>query len=409
MPRVIIAAIGDELLKGKTLNSNAHFLSHLLTEEGFEVQGHVTSKDAPKSIRSMLEWGFQQANVVISTGGLGPTCDDLTKAIASEYMGYSLQFNPDVAQEIQGRLGSSPSIQNQATLPEGAPLLKNNLGTAYGMVLEKKGKLLILMPGVPPEMKAMAKSALIPFLVGRFPPIEKGYQQTFYLTMREENQVDPFLRTLSLQYPHVSIGIYPAYGHLTVRFSSKEGIDKVCDAFEKEFEEYLYDSEDGTIEGALYQLMTEKKQSLAVAESCSGGTIAAKITRLAGASDYFVGGVVSYSNEMKMKALGVLYETLMRYGAVSRETVIEMAKGALKLTGADYALAISGIAGPSGGSDEKPVGTVFGAIAHRNGEIDAGLIPLRLKNERALIIETASNLILGMLYRKVRYGKRSLA
>lgn len=407
MCKIILVSIGAEILKGSTLNTNVHFLSGLLAKRGYQVVHHLVVNDEGAEMIKGIEWAFEGVDVVITTGGLGPTCDDLTKRMAVNYMGYELELNQEVADDLKGRFGAIPSIEEQAQQPKGALLLKNRVGTASGMVMEKGEKRLALLPGVPTEMKAMAQSELLPWLEREFPLSDQYETAEFYLSMKNESEVDPFLRELSEQAPHIEMGIYPAYGTLTVRFSSRQGLGDIPEEFRKCYEPYIYESLDGTIQGAIQQLLISKGKTLVTAESCTGGAISSKLTSIAGASEYFLGGIVSYSNEMKCSILGVAHETLDAHGAVSRETAIEMAQGALEVSGADYAISVTGIAGPGGGTAVKPVGLVFGAICGRGGLIDGGKIPCRSSAPRSVIVEKVSNYLLAALYRRIQFDQGS--
>ncbi|MDN3504414.1 MAG: nicotinamide-nucleotide amidohydrolase family protein [Rhabdochlamydiaceae bacterium] len=399
MSRLVLVAIGNEILKGFTLNSNIHFLSTLLTKEGFEVETHITVSDHPDEIIK----AFKMGDIIISTGGLGPTLDDLTKEIAAKFMDKKLIYSEQVACDIKARFGDIPSIKNQAMMPLDSHYLKNSIGTAFGICMENNGKHLILMPGVFREMILMAQNELIPYLKTVI-KIKKKNQVEFHLTHKIESNIDPFLREPSDKFPAVEMGIYPHRAQLTVRFSSTDSLDLISTLFIDEFETFIFDSEDGSIEMALHDLMIKKGLTLSTAESCTGGTISSKITRISGASDYFLGGVVSYTNDVKMKVLGVNPATLRDFGAVSHECVKQMASGARSLCSSDYAIAISGIAGPNGGSEEKPVGLVYFAIASESG-CEAFTVPIKIRTDREVVIELTSNYVLGALYRRVKFGQ----
>ena len=399
MPKAILVAIGDEILKGYTLNTNIHFLSQLLTKHGYAVSEHLSIADDPGVLKSAISAALERADVVITTGGLGPTIDDLTKATLVELMGFTLEYNEEVAEEIRRRYGKIDSIKHQSMLPKGAPTLKNRIGTAWGMVMDR----LISLPGVPSEMRQIATEEMIPYLLKTFPPEGELHTREMYVTLKHEGEIDPYLR--AHKNDRVQVGIYPAYRHLTVRMSSEneEALEQAVSHFSEEFATFLYTSYDGSIEAGLKELMAEKRLTLSTAESCTGGLIASKITRIPGSSEYYIGGLVTYCNEQKEKMLGVSPDTLEKHGAVSKETVIEMARGLLAMTGSDYGIAISGIAGPDGGSEEKPVGTVYAAIASLQG-IEAGLIPIKSRADRELIQLNACNFLLGALYCHIKYN-----
>ena len=262
---------------------------------------------------------------------------------------------------------------------------------AHGICVKRGSKEWLLVPGVPREMEAMIEKSIIPHLQAKYPEVKPKAFYDVHVMMRNENEVETYLA-------NHKFGIYPGYGRVTVRFDEEASASHL----QQVLESYIYQSEDGTLEQALSHVMEGK--SVAVAESCTGGTIASKLTRIPGASRYFAGGCVTYTNQMKVDLLGVSEKTLSEHGAVSKETVIEMARGMAKLAKSDYALAVSGIAGPDGGTKEKPVGTVYGAI-YANGEVEAGRIPMCQTTVREIVIEKSANFMLALLYRKVVYQK----
>lgn len=401
MPRVVLITIGNEILKGHTLDTNVHFLSQKLSELGVKIVSRITTSDDVTTLKNTLKSALTLADWVVCTGGLGPTCDDLTKQVAADLMGEELVYHEEVACDIQKRFGDIPSIKEQAMLPKGAELFPNLLGTAYGIVLKKQNHRLILLPGVPTEMEQMAEKELFPFLIKQMPPYHRQTKE-LYLTQKNEGQVDPFLRLLQNRYPAVNIGIYPHYGYLIVRFESEQPLEPIIADMHSEFKEYIYSSQDGSIEGAVHECMSSKGLTLSLAESCTGGRIAAKLARIPGASEYFLGSIVSYSNQVKQDMLHVSQSTLSKFGAVSLECVEEMARGAQRLMHSEYALAVSGIAGPTGGSVEKPVGTVYFALAIAD-RVYAKQVPMKNFNHREVILEMVSNYVLGALYRRVEY------
>jgi len=391
-----IVAIGDEVLKGHAVNTNAAFLSQQLKRLGYSVARHLVLPDRVEVIASALQESLARSSLVITTGGLGPTLDDLTKRVLAKLFDSELVFNEAVAQDLEQRFANLSSKEEQSTLPEKAQLVRNKIGTAPGFIFSQGEKILIALPGIPREMEAMFLSEVIPFMEKQFPLKEKLYMEELYLAALPENPVDTFLQSFPKD-PLVEIGIYPGYGLLQVAFTTyaksaaeaKKRLrvwkERIC----AQFAEHIYLSENGKIEQAVQAAFLERKKTLALAESCTGGAIAARICSIPDASQFFLGSIVSYANAMKRDLLRVSENTLQERGAVSREAVREMAEGLFAVTTADYVLAISGIAGPSGGTLEKPVGTIYLAVGCRGEKIEAGRIYCRAKS-RASIGERGS-------------------
>jgi nicotinamide-nucleotide amidase len=366
-----IIAIGDEVLKGITLNTNAAFIAKALSHLGYLVSQHTVLPDDPEILVAGLEAALERASLVIATGGLGPTCDDITQEAAAKLF----------TQEPK--------------------LLDNRIGSAKGLIFSAKGKTLALLPGVPQEMKPMFENEFIPILPDYLKLEKKLISELVHFGSLSENQVDPMLRKMKAQHPEMDFGIYPGYGILSVRLTSskKEDIEDCKAELQKAFADLLFEDSEGKLEHAVHTLFLEKELKLAVAESCTGGMIAAKITSIPGASNYFLGSLVTYSDDMKQTVLHVKKETLQKFGAVSKECVLEMAAGLLKISNADYVVATSGIAGPDGGSKEKPVGTVWLSIAKKEGFNEA--IHMQLKGNRETITLWAAQSALFLLWKKV--------
>lgn len=396
--RIELVTIGDEILLGRTLNSNVSWMARELSGCGYEITKQVTLPDEKKALTEGLQRALLDADVVIATGGLGPTADDLTKYVAAELFGSSLEYREEIAEQLHRRFGKIASIQEQATVPVKALCLPNPLGTASGLVFCEKGKTLILLPGVPLEMQAIFQASVLSYLKEKFPE-ETLYQKTLHFSILNENQVDPLLRTLQKSYPEVGFGIYPDYGVLSVHVKgrSEDQVKGIEREFLQEFSPYFFSSPQGKIAEALQLWFVENHKTLSLAESCTGGALASLITEISGASDYFLGSLVTYSNGWKEKFLGV--HSLQTQGAVSRDVVQEMLEGLWKNSACDYGIAVSGVAGPSGGTLEKPVGTVWAAIGKRGEAPEIG--KLQLKGSRKTNIMMTCNILLGALYRKV--------
>ncbi|QVL57534.1 MAG: nicotinamide-nucleotide amidohydrolase family protein [Simkaniaceae bacterium] len=398
-----ILSIGNELLSGHTINSNAATISQSLLPHGFSVEKVTLLPDEVALLKKGIEEAMERSAFIITTGGLGPTGDDLTRDVVAEIFNTSLVRDEAVAEDLIQRFGKNlPTLEDQAMVPKRATVIPNPLGTAPGFILEGKATVFVL-PGVPSQMEVMLP-AVIAHLEKHH--TKSHYVESLYLCLLSEQQVDPYLRTLEKENPGIDIGICPGYGVLSVYVhgSDPKKLSSIRDQVAKKFEAHVFSISSKQIEVALHQWMVKNKKTFAAAESCTGGHLAARLTEHPGSSDYFLGSVVSYSNHLKETALGVFPKTLEEHGAVSKEVVLEMVEGAKKLTGADYAIATSGIAGPDGGTVDKPVGTVWTAISTPE-KTYTGLIPIKGSvQSRALIIEYTVTYLLASLYRHLNYN-----
>ncbi|MGH2612370.1 MAG: nicotinamide-nucleotide amidohydrolase family protein [Rhabdochlamydiaceae bacterium] len=358
-----IVAVGNEVLRGVVVNINGAYLGRRLDEEGWNVSRQTILPDEPLQLTAGLQESLNRTSIVIATGGIGPTLDDKTLECAST-------------------LFSSP----------GTPL-KNQIGSASGFHFTNGNLHLFLLPGVPQEMESMFEEEVFPLL----PPQKKGNRLRLHFSMLSENEVDPFLREME-----VEAGIYPSYGGLTVilRGDNLLKLEKEKERLKKQFKSYYYESPSGTIEEAIQQWMIKNKKTVACAESCTGGLLASQLTAIPGASNYFLGSLVTYSNQLKEKMLQVSSKTLHTKGAVSSEAVHEMWKGVLHVTGADFAVAVSGIAGPTGGTPDKPVGTVFYAIGFKESSPEIGTF--HFKGVRNLVILRTTRRLLALIWNQLR-------
>lgn len=399
-----IIAIGNEVLSGMIVNGNAAKIADAMTAQGWSVARHTVVPDDPDILEKSLRDALARSSIVITTGGLGPTCDDITRSIAAKIFHSPLERNAEIAKELEQRFGKTlQSLEDQAIAPTKAKRLANSVGTASGWLFSEEGRHLALLPGPPREMFRMLQEELMPHLKKIMG--ESSYTtRTLHLSCLREDDVDPTLRRLAKDYPDVFMGIYPGYGTVSVRFSGaqKESIQRCVEEIEREFKTYLFDSPNGKIEESLQAWFKEHGLTLALAESCTGGKMATQITSLPGASSYFLGSFVVYSDSLKKQVLGVSQKTLEAHGAVSQETVKEMLAGVFKVTEADWAIAVSGIAGPAGGSHDKPEGTVWAGIAARGQPPE--LIKMYLPFGREIFIAVTANRLLGSLLRKARFS-----
>ncbi|MEA1996318.1 MAG: competence/damage-inducible protein A [Gemmatimonadota bacterium] len=374
---VIILSIGAEILKGRTLNTNAHYMSGRLYAAGFNVIETRCVDDNEERIMETLESCFKVAGIVIATGGLGPTRDDVTLKAAARFFNRPLLVNRNLAARLEklfksmGYPSTPEKSRNQALAPEGAVTLPNKRGTAGGVLLEEEGKMLFLLPGVPVEMKGLLDEEVLPLLLKRFAPGEPvtrtvrtiGIGESTLAQMIEEGLIEQE-RSLVSYYPHGGMVDLVIAGSA----SGKQPVDpavirRVAGHLAACAGNYVYTTDEKSIFQVIAGLLKSRGLKLAVAESCTGGLVAKTITDQPGSSEYFQAGVVSYSNEAKSTFLGVEDNLIAEHGAVSEPVAGAMALGLKEKTGADYTLAITGIAGPGGGSSEKPVGTLFIALS----------------------------------------------
>jgi nicotinamide-nucleotide amidase len=400
-----IITIGDELLIGQTIDTNSAFIAQELNKIGVWVRRRVAVGDIYDDIWNTLDEESRQSDIIIITGGLGPTADDITKPLLCKYFGGKLVVNEKVLAHVKYLFEKvfrrpGPILETnlkQAEVPDVCTVLHNERGTAPGMLFKKNNAIFISLPGVPHEMKGLVVKEVVPYLLREFKMPAIIHRTAFTAGQGESmlaNMLKDFEPTLP---PHIKLAYLPNYGmvklRLTTHGDNKEATEKeVQPHFEKLQEivkEYLVTNEDEGLEVVIGKILKAKGKTMGTAESCTGGYIAHLITSVPGSSEYFNGSVVSYSNSIKEIILGVKQSTLETSGAVSEETVKEMVNGALKTLNVDYALAVSGIMGPDGGSEEKPVGTVW--IAAGNA-VKTETLKLNLRFDRKRNIEmTAGN------------------
>lgn len=350
-----IITIGDELLIGQVTDTNSAWMGRELNKVGIEVIRVVSVRDRAEEITEAVDASMKRADIVLMTGGLGPTKDDITKQTLCEYFGTRLIFSEAVFENVKrvlaGKIPMNALNKSQAMVPENCMVINNRVGSASVSWFEKDGKVLVSMPGVPQEMTTVMSEEVIPRLCAKF-HTDAIVHRTFTVQNYPESVLAEKLEAWEVALPScIKLAYLPKPGLIRLRLTGR-GQDR------QEVET--------PIEILIGELLKKKKLTLSTAESCTGGSIAARVTSVAGSSEYFKGSVVAYSNEVKMKLLGVSMETLEKKGAVSEETVIEMVKGAMEALKTDCAVATSGIAGPGGGTKQKPVGTVWIAAAYKN-------------------------------------------
>ncbi len=373
MPNISIITIGDELLIGQVIDTNSAWMAQQLNAAGIAVLRRVAVGDSKSSIINALEEEQKYADAILITGGLGPTADDITKPLLCEYFGGKMVTNEAALQNVKYLFEQifkrpvTPVNIKQAEVPDCCTVIQNKRGTAPGMVFEKNNTVFVSMPGVPHEMHGMMEDDVIPMLKKRFGSSYIAHRTLITFGIGESNlsdMIQPFETALP---KNIKLAYLPNIGMVRLRLTSsgtdKEKLDAAIDEqfslLKKEVKEYLVTDEDEPMEKIVVKLLLKQNKTLGMAESCTGGYIAQLITSIPGSSACFKGSVVSYSNKVKENLLNVKENTLQQFGAVSGETVKEMAAGALDALKTDYVLAVSGIMGPGGGSVEKPVGTVW--------------------------------------------------
>ncbi len=375
-----IISIGDELLIGQVVNTNASWMAEQLSLYGVSVGQITVIADQKDHIMRTLEEASRRSELVLITGGLGPTSDDITKHTLCTYFDTRLVLDPEALADIEAlfpRRGLKVSEPNrlQAELPENCRSIPNAHGTARGMWFEKDGVIYISMPGVPFEMKPMMTNYILPELAGRN-TTGTIYFKTVLTQGVGESFLAELIREWELQLPsNIKLAYLPQPGIVRLRLTAtgpslhhlKEEVDDEIRKLGSIIPELIFGFNDDTLEALVGSILKERGQTLVTAESCTGGYLAHRITSVPGSSAYYLGSIISYSNKLKMNLLGVPEEDLIRHGAVSEEVVKAMARGARIRLSADYAIAVSGIAGPDGGTAEKPVGTTWIAVASPEG------------------------------------------
>jgi nicotinamide-nucleotide amidase len=381
--KIELIATGEELLDGRVVNSNTRDISALLYGEGWGVERATTVGDHPKKLLDVFSEISQRADIAISTGGLGPTDDDRTSEIVAQLAGVERVQSPEALAQIEAffealRRPMADINKKQALLPDGSTILQNHYGTAPGFLMEVNGCRFFALPGVPSEMRGMMRDHVLPRLR------EWGADEWNPPLLRRfkcfgtgESQIASLLQDLYPLPEDVEIGYRAKFPevHISVvhrghdKDASQQQLEALAAQVEKRCQRFIYGQGEDTFVETLGTLLRSQGKTLALAESCTGGLIAQSITEFAGVSDFFLMSAVTYSNEAKQAMLGVTSESLETQGAVSEEVAREMAEGARRVSGADIATSVTGIAGPGGGTPDKPVGTVHIAVADAEGTI----------------------------------------
>jgi len=406
-----ILTIGTEILLGDLVDTNAAWLGGRLASLGVSIYRHTTVGDNKSRITAALKEAASRADLVITTGGLGPTSDDLTNACLGEAAGREMVEYPEARRHVDEmfkRFGRTPTQSNykQALFPEGSELIPNPLGTAMGAMLELDGALVATFPGVPGEMKGMFEETLEPLIRER----SEGsiVSRTLWFTGIGESALAEKVQDL-LDASDPTVAPLAGQGKVRLRVTARavtpeeaeEKIAPVVDEILSRLGDYYFGEGDETLESAIGKLLTERGETLALAESCTGGLLAKRLTDGAGSSAFFTEGLVTYSNEAKERLLGVPNKLLVEHGAVSEPVAKAMAEGVRKTAGTDYGLSVTGVAGPDGGTEEKPVGLVFVGLSDVEGTVAERLDLSAWRRSREAIRERSANRAFDLLRHRI--------
>ena len=410
--KATIITIGDEILIGQILDTNSRYISRALNSHGIVVAERTSIGDNRQQIVETLDHALAQSEVVIITGGLGPTKDDITKHTLCDYFGSKLRYAEVDAEHIRAMLAARNIAFNelnrgQAMVPECCTVLHNAHGTAPGMWFEKEGRVVISLPGVPFEMQHLIDESVMPRLASHFELQEIVHRTMITFGIAESILAERIAAWEEALPNYIHLAYLPAANVVRLRLSAyeveggkvRQQIDSLFEKLRAIIPDNIAGFEDASVEELVHNILIERGETLAVAESCTGGTIASKFTAQAGASAYFLCGVVSYSNESKSNVLGVKMSDIAQYGAVSEQVAMAMAKGAKVVSGANFAISTTGIAGPTGGSAEKPVGTVWIGIATPD---KCFAVRKNCGTDRSQIISRAAAYAISLLYDELR-------
>ncbi len=407
-----IITVGDELLIGQVIDTNSAWLGQKLSDIGISVIKRYAIGDDHADIIQTLQLATKDSNLIFMTGGLGPTKDDITKKAIADFLGVSLYFDHDVWERIVKIFDKlerpiSESHKDQSFMPEGVKLLRNSMGTAPGMLFRYYEKYILSMPGVPYEMKAIVEEEAMEWLksLTSVNIVQKTLMTHSTGETVIENTISDLVETLP---PDVKIAYLPSLGTVRVRLTLKgleskeilkEKLNRLVYPIEERLSNHIFGYDDSSLEKEIQKICIQKQIKVTTAESCTGGAIAARIVQVSGSSQYFHGGIVAYSNNIKKDLLDVDPSVLDNFGAVSEETVISMVDGVLAKMGADVAVSVSGVAGPEGGTPQKPVGTIWICVGSTSLK---KTFLLKAGKTRDKNIELATNYALGLLYRFVK-------
>lgn len=400
MKNAFFIATGTELLNFKA-NLYSPIISQKLKDIGYELTGEITTRDNLDSIKEALDFASKKANLIIICGGLGPTFDDLTRQAISVYLKTPLIFSKKIKKILTkkyGNVNKKPNLKNQCYVLKNAILIENINGTAFGEIISKDKKTYIILPGPKKEWEPMWDK-----ITKYIPKGKKIYSLRFKLADIKEIELEHKLKKVIKDYNNkVSYTILagPQICEFSLKSDNKKLFNKVRKTVENKISEYIYGYDEDTLPSTIGKILTQKNLTLSTAESCTGGLLSSTITDIPGSSRYFIGGINAYSNDVKIKFLGVREETLKKNGAVSEQTALEMVKGVNKIFNTSLSISITGIAGPSGGTNKKPVGTVFIAVIYNKKT--KVIKKLFLNRDRKFIKEASVNTALWNLYKMIK-------
>jgi nicotinamide-nucleotide amidase len=401
-----IIAVGSELLTPDRIDTNSLFLTAELNGIGIEVVRKTVAGDDRDLLSEVFREALGRVELIVASGGLGPTQDDLTRETVAELLGRKLQRNDAILHYIQSRFRSMgremPELNvRQAMVPEGADILENPRGTAPGLWLEDSGHMIVLLPGPPRELKPLFREQVLPRLERRASGV-RLHQREIRVTGLGESHVEQRILPVYQRYPDVTTTILAQPGETQIHLRTwtddagraKKTLDEMVQGFEIALSDRIFSEDGRSLEEVVAEELTLNNATISAAESCTGGLLAQRLTSIAGSSSYFLGGVVCYSNELKTTWADVPPEMILAKGAVSAEVAVALAEGIRRRVGSTLGVGITGVAGPGGGSDEKPVGTVHVAVSHAGGVKERGM---RFPGERENIRWQASQAALDMV------------
>lgn len=409
-----IITIGDELLIGQVVDTNSAFLGQQLTFNGIRVVQKTAVSDSPEHIKQALTEAQKRADIILLTGGLGPTKDDLTKQTLTEYFGMKMRFDDSVLKhitELFARFGRevTPTNRTQCEIPDGCTPIYNENGTAPGMWFEKDGKIVVSMPGVPYEMKSMFSDSVLPKLRAKF-SLPAIYHRTVMTQGIGESWLSDTLEEWEASLKKLDIGLayLPSPGQVRLRLTAhgkdyaelQQKVDLKIEELPELVGKYMFATEDTMLQHVVGKILSDRNQTIATAESCTGGYIAHLLTSVPGSSGYYLGSTLTYAYEVKTSLLDIPIELMLKHGSVSEEVACLMAENVREKLGADFALSTTGVAGPGGGTVEKPVGTVWIGIATKDG-VEAKKFQFGDNRERN--IQRSGQSALMMLYKKLAH------
>ena len=371
--KIGLVTIGAELLNGARTNTNAAWIGQNVISVGGAIDWHMTVNDEKNTIESALDEVPTSIDVVLCTGGLGPTHDDITSSVLYDYFGAKPEFDEQYWQLLTKKFAARDQVipdinRNQAMKPDIGEVIPNPIGSARGLHLSNKSYHLFAMPGVPAEMKSMMTNTILPWIESRSK--SKIHVTVMRTTGIMESVLYEKVQGVLDDYPQINVAFLPRFTGVDIRLttSDKNTLNRLVDQISPVIQKYHFGGEGVELEDVVGRLLIKNRKTIATAESCTGGLIGDRLTNISGSSLYYKGGIVAYSNSVKEKTIGVKKETLDSAGSVSEETALEMARGIRNKLNADIGLSTTGIAGPKGGTKEKPVGLVYIAISYDRGE-----------------------------------------